>query len=83
MANGTIIFVHGTGVRLPSYQPQFKAAAKLASQCGVTQEFVSCAWGDGLGVEFGGKVSPIPQVRSRSRKRKRILPVGTGSLMTL
>jgi hypothetical protein len=60
MANGTIIFVHGTGVRLPSYQPQFKAAAKLAAQCGVTQEFVSCPWGDGLGVEFGGKSLPDP-----------------------
>ncbi len=60
MANGTIILVHGTGVRLPSYQSQFKAAAELAARCGVTQKFVPCAWGDGLGVEFTGKSLPDP-----------------------
>jgi hypothetical protein len=43
MAIGTIIFVHGAGVRLPSYQPAFEVAAKLAAQRGLRQEFVPCA----------------------------------------
>jgi hypothetical protein len=60
MRTGTIIFVHGTGVRLKNYQSGFEAAARLAATCGITQQFVPCAWGDPLGVEFEGKSLPDP-----------------------
>jgi hypothetical protein len=57
---GTIVFVHGTGVRLPSYQAGFGLAEKAAKSAGIAQEFVPCAWGDPIGVEFQGKSLPDP-----------------------
>jgi hypothetical protein len=57
---GSIVFVHGTGVRLKSYQAMYETAKTLAASCGLTQQFVPCAWGDPLGVEFEGKSLPDP-----------------------
>jgi hypothetical protein len=55
---GTIIFVHGTGVRLKSYTSGFENAKKMAAAAGIPHKFVPCAWGDPLGVEFEGLSLP-------------------------
>ena len=57
---GSIIFVHGTGVRIKSYLPSLANAKKLAESAGITDVFIECAWGDALGVEFKGKSLPAP-----------------------
>jgi hypothetical protein len=58
VSDGTIIFVHGTGVRLRSYERTYQNAVERAAACGVTQAFATCAWGDPLGIEFLGKSLP-------------------------
>ncbi|MFO1431257.1 MAG: hypothetical protein U1F76_14130 [Candidatus Competibacteraceae bacterium] len=55
---GSIIFVHGTGVRLKDYRPGFDNARKVATMAGIAGEWIECAWGDALGVEFTGKSLP-------------------------
>jgi hypothetical protein len=63
MASGTIVFVHGTGVRLKDYLHAFEDARKQAVTAGISANFVQCAWGDPLGVEFEGKSLPdVPSV---------------------
>jgi hypothetical protein len=60
MSTGTIVFVHGTGVRLRNYRPSFDAARKRAAAVGIGAKFIECAWGDPLGVEFKGLSLPDP-----------------------
>jgi hypothetical protein len=60
MAQGSILFVHGTGVRLPSYRSGFEHAVTCAAAEDITIPFVECAWGDPLGVEFAGASLPDP-----------------------
>lgn len=60
MSRGTIVFVHGTGVRLKSYERGVENAMKIAAAADVTERFEKCAWGDPLGVEFDGKSLPDP-----------------------
>ncbi len=67
MANGSIVLVHGTGVRLKSFEPAFRNAAARAAACGVRQEFVPCAWGDALGVQFARKSLPDPPTAQKLR----------------
>jgi hypothetical protein len=55
---GSIVFVHGTGVRLPSYKSDFENVRKLAQSVGIQDQFIPCAWGDPLGVDFQGKSLP-------------------------
>jgi hypothetical protein len=57
---GTIVFVHGTGVRLAGFERSYTAALDLATKCSFTPAFVPCAWGDPLGVEFSGRSLPDP-----------------------
>ena len=57
---GSLIFVHGTGVRLKDYLSNITNAKKLAKSSGLSEIFVECAWGDALGVEFEGKSLPDP-----------------------
>ncbi len=59
-STGSIVLVHGTGVRLKSFQATYEIARSLAASCGLPQQFVPCAWGDPLGVEFEGKSLPDP-----------------------
>lgn len=54
----TILFVHGTGVRLRDYSVQFEAARQCALAAGIDQTFVPCAWGDPLGAQFKGESLP-------------------------
>ena len=55
---GSILFIHGTGVRLKSFKPDFEQARKLAHDAGITDDFIPCDWGEPLGVEFEGKSIP-------------------------
>jgi hypothetical protein len=57
---GSIVLVHGTGVRLKSFVPAFEMSRSVAISCGIRAEFIPCAWGDILGVEFEGKSLPDP-----------------------
>lgn len=57
---GTIVFVHGTGVRLKDYRRGFDNAKTVAAAAGIAEAFVECAWGDPLGVEFAGNSLPDP-----------------------
>ncbi|WP_052709963.1 hypothetical protein [Azospirillum thiophilum] len=60
MADGTIILVHGTGVRLESYTTTFASAVWQAREAGIGARLVPCAWGDPLGVAFEGRSLPDP-----------------------
>ncbi len=60
MTVGTIVVVHGTGVRLKTYRPSFETAERTAREAGVTTPFLECAWGDAVGVEFDGWSIPEP-----------------------
>lgn len=61
MADGSIVFVHGTGVRLKDYRESFRTAAESASKAGIRSAFIRCAWGDPLGIEWEGKCVPGPR----------------------
>jgi hypothetical protein len=54
MAAGSLLFVHGTGVRIRTYQRTLDVARKRAKECGVTLPLVECQWGDALGIPFDG-----------------------------
>jgi hypothetical protein len=60
MADGTIVFLHGTGVRFRDYKGSLRKAKEVAAASGVTAQFVECLWGDGLGVDFEGRSLPEP-----------------------
>lgn len=60
MTKGTIVFVHGTGVRLRDYHRGFEHAKSVAATAGISERFLECAWGDPLGVEFRGSSLPDP-----------------------
>src|SRR5687768_4788144 len=70
MANGTIVFVHGTGVRLRDYQPKLRAVQEIARVCQVDEVIVPCAWGDGLGVAFEGKSLPDPPTAAKRKSEE-------------
>lgn len=57
---GTILFVHGTGVRLADYATGFTQACAQAERAGIGARLVECAWGDPLGVTFEGQSLPDP-----------------------
>lgn len=58
MNEGSIVFVHGTGVRLAGFINTFRQARDTAQQAGISCVFVDCAWGDAEGVEFRGLSLP-------------------------
>ena len=68
MSQGTILFVHGTGVRLKSYREGFDDAAARAQQAGIAAPLVACAWGDPLGVEFEGLSLPDPPSEAQLKR---------------
>jgi hypothetical protein len=67
---GTIVFVHGTGVRLKNYKLGFAAARGYAAAAGIKAAFVECAWGDPLGVEFEGLSLPDPPSEEELKKEE-------------
>jgi hypothetical protein len=57
---GTIIVVHGTGVRLRDYTKTLDKAREVAKAVGITAVIEPCAWGDPLGIRFEGLSLPDP-----------------------
>jgi hypothetical protein len=57
---GSVVFVHGTGVRLAGFRNVYDAAVRQAARCSFTPVFIPCAWGDPLGSEFEGRSLPDP-----------------------
>lgn len=70
MSAGTIVFVHGTGVRLKRYERCFADAKDLARAIGITARFAECAWGDPLGIEFEGLSLPDPPSEKQLREEQ-------------
>src|SRR6476659_2918538 len=70
MAIGTVVFVHGTGVRLKGYKQSVAGAKELAATAGIKAGFVECAWGDPLGVEFEGLSLPDPPSEDELRREE-------------
>ncbi|MGY4626865.1 hypothetical protein [Bradyrhizobium sp. USDA 4486] len=68
MPQGSILLVHGTGVRLGNYEKSFEVAVKTASECSLGRNLFPCAWGDPLGVEFEGL--SLPDVPTAEVERK-------------
>jgi hypothetical protein len=58
MSKGTILFIHGTGVRSSSYEPGFRDAAARAEHEKIPYRFESCPWGDVFGARFSPKSLP-------------------------
>lgn len=60
MSNGTVLFIHGTGVRLAGLQADFEQTRRCAQRAGIVADLVPCVWGDALGSEFTGLSLPGP-----------------------
>jgi hypothetical protein len=58
LSSGALLLVHGSGVRLRSFEPTVEHAIRQAAAAGLRQEVIRCLWGDPLGVEFEGKSIP-------------------------
>lgn len=58
MPQGSIIFVHGTGVRLATFASALNQAEENAAWAGIDCKLIACAWGDSLGIEFEGLSLP-------------------------
>jgi hypothetical protein len=70
MTEGTIVLVHGTGVRLKNYRRSFDQAQERAASVGIEAKFCECAWGDPLGVVFPGMSLPDPPSDQRLREEE-------------
>jgi hypothetical protein len=70
MSAGTIVFVHGTGVRLKGYVRSFANAEHHAGAVGITAPFAECVWGDALGIEFEGLSLPDPPSEKKLREEE-------------
>src|SRR5688572_17068330 len=58
---GTLVFVHGTGVRQDAYEASVRALRDGAARNGLTGiEVVGCPWGDTLGVPFDAIMPTLP-----------------------
>jgi len=58
---GSIVFIHGTGVRLKNYVPAFRKAEMKAKDFGIAHQWQECGWGDALGAVFEGASLPQSQ----------------------
>jgi hypothetical protein len=70
MSNGSILLVHGTGVRLANYSKSFQIAEATAADCSIKRKLLPCAWGDQFGVEFNGDSLPDPPTPEVVEKEK-------------
>lgn len=57
---GSIVFVHGTGVRINGYGPALEAVRREAREAGISVPVVACPWGEPLGVSYKGHSLPEP-----------------------
>jgi len=61
MILGTIVFVHGTGVRLKDYKRRIKIAREHAYSAGLKAALIECDWGDPPGITCLG-LSSLPDL---------------------
>jgi len=66
--SGSVLIVHGTGVRSAAFKVSFDAAVTTARAAGVVASFHQCLWGDPLGIEFAGLSLPDPPEEAERRK---------------
>jgi hypothetical protein len=77
MPAGTILVVHGTGVRLEHFGPAFDQATILAGKSGIESRMVACPWGDLLGSTFKGDSLPDgPGPEARQAEEEDLLTWG-------
>jgi hypothetical protein len=70
MSSGSILLVHGTGVRLADYSKSFQIAEATAADCSIRRKLEPCAWGDEFGVEFKGDSLPDPPTSEEVAKEE-------------
>ncbi|TBA29363.1 alpha/beta fold hydrolase [Rhizobium ruizarguesonis] len=58
--SGSVVLVHGTGVRFASFKPNVDLVEHQLKAAGINLPLVACAWGDPLGIIFEGKSLPDP-----------------------
>lgn len=63
---GSVLFVHGTGVREPSYTNTFKIIAEAISNNLQGWDLVRCYWGEPYGVKLRQNGDSIPSYTNRS-----------------
>ncbi|MFD3922700.1 hypothetical protein [Streptomyces sp. NPDC058595] len=62
----SVVFVHGTGVRIESYEKSFIRVSRGMAKVRPDAEMVRCYWGDTCGASLGMDGASIP-VRDRNR----------------
>ncbi|MGR9235049.1 hypothetical protein ACU8NU_26215 (plasmid) [Rhizobium leguminosarum] len=55
---GSIVFVHGTGVRLEGYAATLASVKAQVAVANIAVPVVACAWGEPLGITYGGRSLP-------------------------
>lgn len=66
---GSLVFVHGTGVRLAGYEESLKTVGEQMRLAGIDRALVECDWGDPLGGMFEGNSLPDPPDEQASAER--------------
>jgi len=67
--SGSLVFVHGTGVRLAGYEQSVDLVRREIDAAGLTCDLMTCAWGDPLGITFEGRSLPEPpQIREEDAR---------------
>jgi hypothetical protein len=51
MPTGTVLLVHGTGVRLKAFQRTYRAVSDRAAREGIAHAFAECEWGVAFGID--------------------------------
>ncbi len=57
---GSVVLVHGTGVRFDGYAQSLSTLRERLSAVGMDKAIVPCGWGEPLGVSFSGRSLPDP-----------------------
>lgn len=70
MQDGSIVLVHGTGVRMSGYKESLALSERIAKQAGIDTKFVSCAWGNALGIDFRGLSLPPDAVTDKLEQER-------------
>lgn len=66
--SGSVLMVHGTGVRFADYRTSYDAACQVAGAAGVEAKFEECLWGDPCGIAFEGLSLPDPPDAAAARE---------------
>lgn len=70
---GSVIFVHGTGVRYKSYQKDFKLIRRKLDKYAKGWTAVECAWGDQYGVNLNLQGRSIPDYPDQPAEQNELI----------